>query len=56
MKAQTRSLMSLCLAVVLVLSAVLGTIAYMTATEKVTNTFTVGSFNKPTTDPDDGTT
>lgn len=51
MKAQTRSLMSLCLAVVLVLSAVLGTIAYMTAQDSVTNTFTVGSFSKPTTDP-----
>ena len=53
MKAQTRSLMSLCLAVVLVLSAVLGTIAYMTDSSSKTNTFTVGSFNNPTTDPDD---
>lgn len=54
MKAQTRTLLSLCLAVVLVLSAVLGTIAYMTAHDTVTNTFTVGSFNKPTKDPDGG--
>lgn len=54
MKAQTRTLLSLCLAVVLVLSAVLGTIAYMTAHDSVTNTFTVGSFNKPTKDPDGG--
>lgn len=52
MKAQTRTLLSLCLAVVLVLTAVLGTIAYMTAQDTVTNTFTVGSFNKPTKDPD----
>ncbi len=53
MKAKTRSMLSLCLAVVLVMSAVLGTIAYMTASSSKTNTFTVGSFNKPTTDPDD---
>lgn len=52
MKAQTRTLLSLCLAVVLVLTAVLGTIAYMTASDSVTNTFTVGSFAKPEpTDP-----
>lgn len=40
MKAQTGSLLSLCLAVVLVLSAVLGTIAYMWTKGSVTNTFT----------------
>ncbi|MGO5024264.1 SipW-dependent-type signal peptide-containing protein [Lawsonibacter sp. LCP25S3_G6] len=51
MKAQTRTLLSLCLAVVLVLTAVLGTIAYMTASSSVTNTFTVGSFEMPE-DPD----
>ncbi len=52
MKTKTRSLLSLCLAVVLVVSAVFGTIAYMTAQDSVKNTFTVGSFSKPTTDPD----
>ena len=52
MKAQTRTLLSLCLAVVLVLTAVLGTIAYMTASDTKTNTFTVGSFSQPTTDPE----
>lgn len=53
MKAKTRSLLSLCLAAVLVMSAVLGTIAYMTAQDSVTNTFTVGSFSNPDpTDPD----
>lgn len=53
MKTKTRSMLSLCLAVVLVMSAVLGTIAYMTAQDSVTNTFTVGSFINP--DPTDPT-
>lgn len=52
MKAKTRSLLSVCLAVVLILSAVLGTIAYMTATDEVVNTFAIGSFTNPTTKPD----
>lgn len=51
MKSKTRSILIVCLALALVASAVLGTIAYMTAQDSKTNTFTVGSFNKPT-DPD----
>lgn len=51
MKSKTRSILTVCLALALVASAVLGTIAYMTAQDSKTNTFTVGSFNKPT-DPD----
>lgn len=53
MKTKTKSIMTICLAVALVVAAVVGTIAYMTATDSVTNTFTVGDFNKPTTDPTD---
>lgn len=52
MKSKTRSILTVCLALALVAAAVLGTIAYMTAQDSKTNTFTVGSFNKPTTDPD----
>ena len=52
MKSKTRSILTVCLALALVASAVLGTIAYMTAQDSKTNTFTVGSFNKPTTGPD----
>lgn len=51
MKSKARSILTVCLALALVASAVLGTIAYMTAQDSKTNTFTVGSFNKPT-DPD----
>lgn len=51
MKSKTRSILTVCLALALVASAVLGTIAYMTAQDSKTNTFTVGSFNKPT-DPE----
>lgn len=51
MKTKTRSILTVCLALALVATAVLGTIAYMTATASKENTFTVGSFNKPT-DPD----
>lgn len=51
MKTKTRSILTVCLALALVASAVLGTIAYMTAQDSKTNTFTVGSFNKPT-DPE----
>lgn len=51
MKSKTRSILTVCLALALVAAAVLGTIAYMTAQDSKTNTFTVGSFNKPT-DPD----
>lgn len=46
-----RSILTVCLALALVVTAVLGTIAYMTAQDSKINTFTVGSFNKPT-DPD----
>ena len=53
MKTKTKSIMTICLAVALVVAAVVGTIAYMTATDSVENTFTVGSFEKPTTDPTD---
>lgn len=48
MKSKTRSILIVCLALALVASAMLGTIAYMTAQDSKTNTFTVGSFNKPT--------
>ena len=48
MKSKKRSILTVCLALALVASAVLGTIAYMTAQDSKTNTFTVGSFNKPT--------
>ena len=51
MKSKKRSILIVCLALALVAAAVLGTIAYMTAQDSKTNTFTVGSFNKPT-DPD----
>lgn len=51
MKSKKRSILTVCLALALVASAVLGTIAYMTAQDSKPNTFTVGSFNKPT-DPD----
>lgn len=51
MKTKTRSILTVCLALALVASAVLGTIAYMTAQDSKANTFTVGSFNKPV-DPD----
>lgn len=47
MKTKTRSILIACLALVLVASAVFGTIAYMTAQDSKLNTFTVGSFNKP---------
>ncbi len=52
MKAKTKSTLTACLALALVACAVLGTIAYMTATSSKTNAFTVGNFNYPTTDPD----
>lgn len=51
MKSKTRSILTVCLALALVVTAVLGTIAYMTAKDSKINTFTVGSFKKPT-DPD----
>ena len=51
MKSKKRSILTVCLALALVAAAVLGTIAYMTAQDSKPNTFTVGSFNKPT-DPD----
>lgn len=51
MKSKKRSILTVCLALALVAAAVLGTIAYMTAQDSKINTFTVGSFNKPT-DPE----
>ena len=54
MKTKTRSILTVCLALAPVATAVMGTIAYMTATASKENTFTVGSFNKPT-DPDNTT-
>ncbi len=56
MKTKTKSIMTVCLAVALVAVAVLGTIAYMTATSSKTNTFTVGDFDYPTVDPRDDST
>lgn len=40
------------LVVLLIAAAALGTMAWLTAQDSVTNTFTVGNFNKPT-DPED---
>ena len=52
MKAKTKNVLTACVALALVACAVLGTIAYMTATSDKTNEFTVGKFDNPTTDPD----
>ena len=52
MKAKTKNVLTACVALALVACAVLGTIAYMTATSEKTNEFTVGKFDNPTTDPD----
>lgn len=54
MKAKRRTILTVCLALALMASAILGTIAYMTASSSKTNTFTVGKFDKPTTDPETG--
>lgn len=54
MKTKTRSILTVCLALALVATAVMGTIAYMTAQDSKLNTFTVGSFNKPV-DPENPT-
>ena len=54
MRTKTKSIMTVCLAAALLCAAVMGTIAYMTATDSKTNTFTVGSFNKPATGPNGG--
>ncbi len=51
MKTKTKSIMTICLAAALVAVAVMGTIAYMTATSYKENTFTVGDFGYPTVDP-----
>ncbi len=51
MRTKTKSIMTVCLAAALIFAAVMGTIAYMTATDSKTNTFTVGSFSKPATGP-----
>ncbi len=51
MRTKTKSIMTVCLAVALICAAVMGTIAYMTATDSKTNTFTVGSFSRPATGP-----
>ena len=42
MKKKTKALMLVLCAVLLVTASVLGTMAYLTSTEKVVNTFTVG--------------
>ncbi len=47
MRTKSKSLLIACLALVLIASAVFGTIAYMTAQDSKINTFMVGSFNKP---------
>ena len=52
MKAKTKNVLTACVALALVACAVLGTIAYMTATSDKTNEFTVGKFDHPTTDPE----
>lgn len=53
-KRSNRKLIVLCLLVVLLLAAAaFGTMAWLTASDSVTNTFTVGNFNEPKPDPDD---
>lgn len=52
-KRSNRRLVVLCLLVVLLLAATaFGTMAWLTASDSVTNTFTVGNFNKPDPGPD----
>lgn len=53
-KNKRNKVIALTTAVLLIVAlAAMGTIAWLTATDKVENTFTVGTFNKPdTTDPD----
>lgn len=54
-KRDHRKLAVLCLLVVLLLAAAaFGTMAWLTASDSVTNTFTVGNFNKPNPDPGTG--
>lgn len=53
-KRSNRKLIVLCLLLVLLLAATaFGTMAWLTASSSVTNTFTVGNFNKPDPDPAD---
>ena len=52
MKKSKKSLLLLLLAACLVATTVFGTIAWLTATDSVVNTFTVGKVNTPTTNPD----
>lgn len=53
-KNKRNKVIALTTAVLLIVAlAAMGTIAWLTATDKVDNTFTVGTFNKPDIDPDD---
>lgn len=54
MKAKRKQILTVCLSLALVACALVGTIAYMTAKDDKTNTFTVGSFDDPTKPPSDG--
>ncbi len=50
-----KKVIALVLAVALVVAAVGTTLAWLTSTNEIKNTFTVGTFTEPTTDPEDAT-
>ncbi|MBQ6323621.1 MAG: hypothetical protein IJI22_02180 [Bacilli bacterium] len=50
-----KKVIALVLAVALVVAAVGTTLAWLTAKNEIKNTFTVGTFTEPTTDPEDAT-
>jgi len=52
MKLDKKSILIVILAIALIGVMIGGTVAWLTATSTLTNSFTVGSFNLPTTDPD----
>lgn len=52
MKMKKKSILTSVMSLALVLVAVMGTIAYMTASAELTNTFTIGGFNQPEVDDD----
>lgn len=54
MNKKRKSILLVVLAFILVAVAASGTIAWLTRTNKLTNTFTVGTFEIPTTNPTDG--
>ena len=54
-KKNKKSLILLVLALLISFAMVSGTVAWLTRTSKITNSFTVGTFEVPTTDPEDAT-